>query len=101
MDRRLFEASQTGNTNFLHHLLAENHYILHTIALTSQQNPLHIASIAGHVEFVKEMIRLKPSFAEVVNEDGFSPLHLASAIGHFEVVKELLKLDPKLCRSDE
>nr|XP_048326754.1 ankyrin repeat-containing protein BDA1-like [Ziziphus jujuba var. spinosa] len=97
MDRRLLEAAQTGNISFLHHLLAENHYILNTIALNSEQNPLHIASTAGHVEFVKEILRLKPSFAEEVNQDGFSPLHLASAIGHFEIVKELLKLNPKLC----
>lgn len=98
MDTRLFESAQTGNIKFLHHLLAENPFILHTISLTSDDNPLHIASTAGHVDFVEEIIRLKPSFATEVNRDGFSSLHLASAIGHLEIVRELMKFDPKLCR---
>ncbi|XP_060675429.1 ankyrin repeat-containing protein BDA1-like [Ziziphus jujuba] len=98
MDTRLFEAAQTGNIKFLHGLLAENPYILHTIALTSQENPLHVSSIDGHVDVVKEILRLKPGSSKEINQDGFSPLHLASAIGHFEVVKELLKVDPILCR---
>ncbi|XP_048326767.2 ankyrin repeat-containing protein BDA1-like [Ziziphus jujuba] len=98
MDMRLFQAAETGNINLLHHLLAQSSSILHTVALTSNENPLHIASTAGHVEFVKEMVRLKPSFAKEVNQDGFSPIHLASAIGHLEIVKELLKVDQELCR---
>ncbi|XP_060675847.1 ankyrin repeat-containing protein BDA1-like [Ziziphus jujuba] len=98
MDMRLFQAAETGNINLLHHLLAQSSSILHTIALASNENPLHIASTAGHVEFVKEMIRLKPGFAKEVNQDGFSPIHLASAIGHLEIVKELLKVDRELCR---
>ncbi|XP_048326764.2 ankyrin repeat-containing protein BDA1-like [Ziziphus jujuba] len=98
MDMRLFQAADTGNINLLHHLLAQSSSILHTIALASNENPLHIASTAGHVEFVKEMIRLKPGFAKEVNQDGFSPIHLASAIGHLEIVKELLKVDRELWR---
>ncbi|XP_048326755.1 ankyrin repeat-containing protein BDA1-like [Ziziphus jujuba] len=63
-----------------------------------EDNPLHIASTSGHVNFVKEMISLKPSFAKEVNQHRFSPLHFASAIRNLKVVKELLKRDRKLCQ---
>ncbi|KAH7537766.1 hypothetical protein FEM48_Zijuj03G0127700 [Ziziphus jujuba var. spinosa] len=96
---RLFVAAQTGNIQILHQLLAENPFILHTIELSSQGfNPLDIASTAGHVEFVKEIIRLRPDFAKQVNQDGFSPIHIAAALGNLEIVREFMKVDQKLCR---
>ncbi|ESR50283.1 hypothetical protein CICLE_v10033891mg [Citrus x clementina] len=98
MDRKLFEATQAGNVQSLHQLLGENPLILHTSALTSAGNPLHVASAYGHIDFVKEIINLRPDMAQEVNKDGFSPLHMASSIGHTEVVRELLKVDRKLCQ---
>ena len=97
MDRRLLDAAQAGNVEDLHQLLRENPLILHTTALASAENPLHISSISGHVDFVKELIRLKPDFIKELNQDGFSPIHMAAANGHQEVVMELLKFDWKLC----
>ncbi|KAL6320121.1 hypothetical protein AAG906_004630 [Vitis piasezkii] len=85
MDRRLLDAAQAGNVEDLHQLLRENPLILHTTALTSAENPLHISSISGHVDFVKELIRLKPDFIKELNQDGFSPIHMAAANGHQEV----------------
>ncbi|KAL9422000.1 hypothetical protein AB3S75_034301 [Citrus x aurantiifolia] len=98
MDRKLFEATQAGNVQSLHQLLGENPLILHTSAPTSAGNPLHVASAYGHIDFVKEIINLRPDMAQEVNKDGFSPLHMASSIGHTEVVRELLKVDRKLCQ---
>ncbi|PQM39466.1 ankyrin repeat-containing protein BDA1 [Prunus yedoensis var. nudiflora] len=98
MDIRLFEASHTGDVQLLHKLLAENPLLLHSLALASTENPLHVASIAGHVDFVKEIVRLKPAFVKELNQEGFSPMHIASANGYFEIVRELLKVDPILCR---
>lgn len=97
MDTRLFEPAWTGNIDDLHKLLRENPLILHTISLYSSENPLHVASAAGHVSFVREILRLRPEYAREVNKDGFSPLHMATANGHIEVVTELLKFDPELC----
>uniref|UniRef100_A0A803P216 Uncharacterized protein n=1 Tax=Cannabis sativa TaxID=3483 RepID=A0A803P216_CANSA len=82
----------------LHQLLQESPLILHTNALFSSDNPLHVASSAGHVDFVREIVRLKPEFVKQVNEDGFSPIHIASANGHLEIVRELLRVDQGLCR---
>ena len=98
MDRRLLEAAQTGNVQLLHQLLKESPHILHSVALASPENPLHVASIAGHVEFTKEILRSKPEFARELNQDGLSPMHMASANGHLEIVRELLKVDGILCR---
>ncbi|KAF9598432.1 hypothetical protein IFM89_027865 [Coptis chinensis] len=44
------------------HLLIEHPLLLYGAALTSVQDPLHVAAMAGHLSFVKEMIRLKPEF---------------------------------------
>ncbi|KDP22491.1 hypothetical protein JCGZ_26322 [Jatropha curcas] len=98
MDTRWLGAAQTGNTDYLHQLLVENPLILNNIALFSSENPLHIASTAGHVDFVKEILRLKPEFAEEINQYGFSPMHMAAANGHVEIVRELVKVDRGLCR---
>ncbi|KAJ9678598.1 hypothetical protein PVL29_020695 [Vitis rotundifolia] len=97
MDRRLLDAAQAGKVEDLHQLLRENPLVLHTTALASAENPLHISSISGHVDFVKELIRLKPDFIKELNQDGFSPIHMAAANGRQEVVMELLKFDWKLC----
>ncbi|XP_021286659.1 ankyrin repeat-containing protein BDA1 [Herrania umbratica] len=97
MDIRLFESAQTGNVMDLHQLLRENPLILHTISLYSCENPLHVASAAGHVGFVREILGQRPQYAKEVNKDGFSPLHIAAANGHIEVVRELLSVDRKLC----
>jgi ankyrin repeat protein len=98
MDRRLLQAAQTGNVQHLHQLLIESPHILHSVALASPENPLHVASIAGHVEFAKEILRSKPEFARELNQDGLSPMHMASANGHLEIFRELLKVDGSLCR---
>ncbi|XP_062092246.1 ankyrin repeat-containing protein BDA1 [Humulus lupulus] len=98
MDTRLLKASQTGSTVMLHQLLQENPLILHTHDLFSSDNPLHVASMAGHVDFIREIVRLKPEFGKQLNEDGFSPIHIASAKGYLEIVRELLRVDQGLCR---
>ncbi|XP_050116433.1 ankyrin repeat-containing protein BDA1-like isoform X3 [Malus sylvestris] len=98
MDARLFDASQKRDVQLLHQLLAENPLLLHSLALTSTENPLHVASIAGHVDFVKEIVRLKPDYVEEMNQDGFSPMHIASANGYLEIVREILRVDRRFCR---
>ncbi|KAF9625654.1 hypothetical protein IFM89_025139 [Coptis chinensis] len=78
--------------------LKNNPLLLYGVALASVQNPLHVAAMAGHLSFVKEMIRLKPEFAAELNQDGFNHIHIASAYGYVEIVRELLKIDFAYCR---
>ncbi|KAJ7977949.1 putative Ankyrin repeat family protein [Quillaja saponaria] len=98
MDMRLYEAAEAGDIQILHQLLTEDPLILHTASIISDKNPLHIASIAGHVDFAKEILRLKPDLSKELDQHGVSPVHTALANGYLEIIRELLKVDGKLCR---
>ncbi|KAM7508866.1 hypothetical protein LguiA_019319 [Lonicera macranthoides] len=98
MDKRLFEAAWTGNVEYLFELLKENRYMLEVVALAGGETPLHIACLAGHLGFVKEILKMKKEFAMELNQDGFAPLHIAAANGRVEIVKEILKIDCNLCQ---
>ncbi|KAM7508870.1 hypothetical protein LguiA_019323 [Lonicera macranthoides] len=100
MDRRLIEAAWTGNIEYLFKLLEEDRCMLHSVALAGGETPLHIACMAGHLNFVREVLKLKRDFAKELNQDGFTPLHIATAHGHIEIVKELLKMDRYLCNHE-
>lgn len=98
MDRRLWEAAKKGDVHQLQSLIKETPLILRAVSLAgSNETPLHIACLSGHLEFAKEIIHLRPEFARELNQDGFSPLHIASANGDIEIVKELLNVDHNLC----
>ena len=98
MDRRLFEAAQAGDVDYLLNLIINEPLLLRAAALAGGESPLHIACTAGHLSFVKEVLKWRKEFAVELNQDGFSPLHIASATGDIEIVKELLKVDHNLCR---
>ncbi|KAI6679907.1 hypothetical protein NL676_033788 [Syzygium grande] len=97
MDPSLLEASHTGNVDQLSSLVREDARILNAASLVDGDNPLHIASMAGHVNFVREVLKLKTEFADELNQDGFSPLHIAAARGDVDIVRELLKVGNRLC----
>ncbi|KAI7986338.1 Ankyrin repeat-containing protein BDA1 [Camellia lanceoleosa] len=97
MDRRLIETAQMGNVDLLLNLIKYDPLILHSVSLAEEDTPLHIASMAGHLNFVQQILTLRPEFATELNQDGFSPLHVALANGNLEIVKELLKVDCDLC----
>ncbi|GLU19513.1 hypothetical protein SLE2022_357610 [Rubroshorea leprosula] len=96
---RLFEAATLGDVAELKALQNEDKLILRRVSLSSTaKTPLHVASLAGHVDFVREIMKQLPSFAQQLNKDGFAPIHLATAAGHLEVVRELWnKGDSDLC----
>ncbi|KAI6706407.1 hypothetical protein NL676_009369 [Syzygium grande] len=101
MDPRLLEAAQTGNVGLLNDLIRSNKLILEEAALQGAgHTPLHVACVGGHLNFVRELLKLMPKLAENVNADGFSPLHIAAARGDVEIVREILKAGrpQHLCR---
>ncbi|KAF7849114.1 hypothetical protein BT93_L1232 [Corymbia citriodora subsp. variegata] len=92
MDRRLLKAAQKGNVSLLNDLIRSNELILEEAAVQGAgHTPLHIACVAGHSNFVQELLKLMPKLAEKVNADGFSPLHIAAARGDVETAREILK----------
>ncbi|XVF33656.1 hypothetical protein REPUB_Repub17cG0186700 [Reevesia pubescens] len=100
MDKeKLFEAARTGNIELLHDLLGINPLILTDVALScSSETPLHVAVMAGQVDFVQQIIKYKPGFAGEMSKDGYRPLDIAAVIGHIDIVKQLLKIDLQICR---
>lgn len=56
------------------------------------QTPLHVAAYAGNPRFAIEVMRLKPSYAYKLNQQGFSPIHLA--MQHLEELNNLQGVDP-------
>ncbi|KAM3266081.1 hypothetical protein P3L10_003075 [Capsicum annuum] len=98
MEGRLREAAQKGDVYHLRSLIDEVPFLLRTVSLAgTNETPLHVACLSGHLEFAKEIIHLRPEFARELNQDGFSPLHIASENGDIEIVKELLNDDRNLC----
>ncbi|GAA0186656.1 homeodomain transcription factor [Lithospermum erythrorhizon] len=97
MERKIIGAAQTGDVDLLHNLLKVDPQILDVLALTTSDTLLHIACVGGHLNFVQEMVKLKPSWTNELNHHGFSPLDIASADGYVEIVTELLNFDTNLC----
>ncbi|XP_010058562.2 ankyrin repeat-containing protein BDA1 [Eucalyptus grandis] len=98
MEQRLLEAARKGNIEELNDLIRSNGLILEEMALEGAgHTPLHVACVAGHMDFVQELLKLMPKFAEKVNADGFSPLHITAARGDVEITRELLKVGQHLC----
>lgn len=52
--------------------------------------------IISFTEIVKEVLKVRPEFANKTDSNGCTPLHLACSKGHLEVTRELLRQDPDL-----
>lgn len=96
---RLKQVAQCGDVDTLYVLIQEDAYLLdHIDRVPFFDTPLHIAACNGHIPFVMEMARLKPSFARKPNLEGFSPIHLALQYKHTEMVSRLLQVNGDLVR---
>ncbi|KAL0312714.1 UNVERIFIED_CONTAM: hypothetical protein Sradi_5670700, partial [Sesamum radiatum] len=96
MEEKLFEAACLGNLQALYDVVLEKGIaaLLKLHLSGSVETPLHLASMFGQVEFVRDYMTLSSIFAHQLsqlNQDGCSPLHLASASGHLEIVTFLLE----------
>ncbi|XP_031281818.1 uncharacterized protein LOC116140312 [Pistacia vera] len=99
MDGRLFEAARTGDVSLLHQLLLEKPSILADCQLIfPHENPLNIATKAGQLAFVQQILKHRPDFVRQSNQDGFRPLDIASAFGYVEIVKEITTCYRDVCR---
>ena len=62
------------------------------------ETPLHVAASLGHTRFAAEIMRLRPSFAKKLHQDGFTPLHLAMQNGETNTIRRLVGVEPDLIR---
>ncbi|KAK4382179.1 hypothetical protein Sango_2896300 [Sesamum angolense] len=90
MESKLFEAARLGNLQALYDAVGKDDSFLQKLHSWGRfDTPLHLASMFGQTEFVREYMRLSSISAQQLsqlNQDGYSPLHLASANGHLEIV---------------
>jgi ankyrin repeat protein len=96
---QLKAAAEAGNINLLYAVIQDDPYILERIDLRPfVDTPLHIAASMGHLQFAIEIMRLKPSFALKLNQQGFSPIHLAMQNGHKTMVSRFVNINKELVR---
>ncbi|XP_060671065.1 uncharacterized protein LOC107404179 [Ziziphus jujuba] len=98
MEENLKTAAENGDINMIYISLSEDPYLLDNIDhVPFIHTPLHIAvSSSYHVQFAKEIMRLKPSFAQNLNQEGFRPIHSALHNGQTIVVLGFLNTESEL-----
>lgn len=97
---RLYDSAARGDVRALRELLGQEPFLLERVSYTSPNNtPLHVATMKGHLPFVKEILDTNPHLAEELNSQQSSPLHVASARGHVEIAKCLFDAAPDMCLS--
>ncbi|KAL6220949.1 hypothetical protein ACLB2K_008702 [Fragaria x ananassa] len=98
MEKKLSDAAMEGSVKKLNDLIQQDPLVLDRALVSCfSETPLHIASMLGHLDLVKELLSRKPEFATELDSRGSTPLHLAAAKGHVEVVRELLWADNAAC----
>ncbi|GAU50401.1 hypothetical protein TSUD_409450 [Trifolium subterraneum] len=99
IDEKMKAASTEGDVNLLYKLIEEDPYVLEYIDLIPfVQTPLHIDASIGHLQFGTEIMRLKPSFAWKLNQQGFSPIHLAMQNNQKNMVFRFVDINKELVR---
>ncbi|KAK9280988.1 hypothetical protein L1049_003879 [Liquidambar formosana] len=98
MERRLYEASLSGNVHTLKTLIQEDKLILDRVTVNCfDENPLHIAALRGHLDFTRALLSQNPDLATELDSFGHSPLHLAAVKGYTAIVRELLRVSSTMC----
>jgi len=93
-------AAQQGDIDRLYRLIEQNPHVLEEIDLIPfVETPLHVATRAGHVQFAKEIMILKPSFSWKFNPQGLRPVHLALQNRGRRMVLHLIQMDTSLVRA--
>ncbi|ESR66272.1 hypothetical protein WN944_002526 [Citrus x changshan-huyou] len=98
MERSVYEAAVEGSVESLLKLLQEDALLLdRSMVSCYSETPLHIASMLGHENFVREILSRKPELAGELDSRRSSALHLAAAKGHLGIVLKLVSVNPKMC----
>lgn len=99
MDQSLWDAAQHGSIDALYALIQRDPNVLDRIdGIPFVETPLHTVASAGNTRFAMEIMRLKPSFARKLNQDGFTPMHLALQNNQTQLAYRLVSVDKDLVR---
>ncbi|KAK1575502.1 hypothetical protein Q3G72_006043 [Acer saccharum] len=96
MDPRVFYAIAGNDIPSFLRLVQEDEGILDQRLIGSLNTVLHLASKYGHINLVREIIKLRPEMAAAENKKLETPLHVACRKGDIEVAMLLLKTNPWL-----
>ncbi|KAH7529322.1 hypothetical protein FEM48_Zijuj05G0172100 [Ziziphus jujuba var. spinosa] len=97
MEENLKTAAENGDINMIYISLSEDPYLLdHIDHVPFIHTSLHIAASSCHVQFAKEIMRLKPSFARKLNQEGEgrTPLHYVAEQGDVDLLIKLSSACP-------
>ncbi|KAF5943326.1 hypothetical protein HYC85_017403 [Camellia sinensis] len=122
MDERLIGAAQTGDVETLYNLIQGDPFVLDKIdrvsfvdtplhvAISANQthfakeiaslksslySPIHLASMVGQAEIVKELITIDPKLRLLKGQEKTTLLHCAAMAGHTDVINLLLNGCPQ------
>ncbi|KAI3893108.1 hypothetical protein MKX03_015678 [Papaver bracteatum] len=99
MSTRLYEIVVRGDVDALMALLEEDPVILTRLITDFHENPIHVAVMCGHVDFVTRVLSIKPELASETDlAQSSTLLHLASAGNNAGMVKVLLKVAADACK---
>ncbi|KAE8124440.1 hypothetical protein FH972_019325 [Carpinus fangiana] len=99
MDDILRSAALQGDIDTLYDCIKNDPLVLDRFDnISFVPTPLHIAAFAGQIQFAMEIMRLKPSFARKLDENGFTPMHIAMQRNQVLLVNQLLSVDKDLVR---
>lgn len=97
--QNLRDANPLGGIDALYRMIREDARAFDNIDdIPFVQTPLHEAASAGHTQLAMEIMRLKPSFARKLNQDGISPIQIALQNRQTRVVLQLLDVNNDLVR---
>uniref|UniRef100_M0ZYY7 Ankyrin repeat-containing protein n=1 Tax=Solanum tuberosum TaxID=4113 RepID=M0ZYY7_SOLTU len=97
MERRVNEAVFRGDVEAIQKLIEEDSNIVRqTIEGSLQHTILHLEARLGHVELVREIVKLFPEMVSAENRDQETPLHEACREGRVEIVRILVENDPSI-----
>ncbi|KAI3837868.1 hypothetical protein MKW92_000112 [Papaver armeniacum] len=100
MSTELYEIAVTGDVDALMALREEDPVILTRLITDFHENPIHVAVMCGHVNFVTRVLSIKPELATETDLAQCSTLlHLASAGNNAEMVNVLLKVAADACKA--
>ncbi|CDP20035.1 unnamed protein product [Coffea canephora] len=99
MEKTLYDAATQGDVDKLSELLEKDPLILDRAILNSpHKTPLHAAAFLGHVNFVKEVMKVNSYMCFLRDKAGRNPLHLAAMSGKLEVLKAMIDSTPQAVR---
>ncbi|CAI9106544.1 OLC1v1005728C1 [Oldenlandia corymbosa var. corymbosa] len=101
METLLCDAAIENNVKAFREFLREDPLVIDKAMLNCQDmmmNPLHTAALFGNVEFVKEVLGVRPYMCFSTDRFGRIPLHFAIINGKLDVVKEIVGARPLAAR---